>query len=83
MPKNSSGLISDAEKKAIDLVVQFSKENGLDYEIIDLNKAGLMTQLKFIMKRWKVPVIGIGNKTIVGLPTREELESLLQRQLAA
>jgi len=80
MPRDLSGSISDEERKAIDLVEQFSKENGLDYEIIDLTKAGRMTQLNFIMKGWKVPVISIGNETITRLPTKEELASLLRRQ---
>jgi hypothetical protein len=77
MPKDSSGFISDEERKAIDLVGQFSEENGLDYEIIDLKKAGLMTRLKFMLKGWKAPVISIENKTIIGLPTKEQLESIL------
>jgi glutaredoxin len=77
MPKNSNRFISDEERETIDLVAQFSKEKGLDYEVVDLNKAGRIMQLKFITKRWKTPLISIGNKTIFGLPTREELESLL------
>jgi len=82
MPKGSSRFISDEQRKAIDLVEQFSKENGLNYEIIDLNKAGLMTQLKFVLKGWKVPVISIENETIIGLPTKEQLGSILRRQHA-
>lgn len=81
MPKGSSGFISDEERKVIDLVEQFSKENGLNHEIIDLNKAGPMTRLKFVLKRWKVPVVSIENETIIGLPTKEQLESILRRQL--
>jgi len=77
MPRGSSGFISDEERKAIDLVKQFSKENGLNYEIIDLTKAGPMTRLKFVLKGWKVPVISIENETIIGLPTKEQLESIL------
>ena len=80
MPRDVSGFISDEERKAIDLVEQISKENGLDYEVINLTKAGQMTQLKFIAKGWKVPVISIGNETITRLPTKEELASLLRRQ---
>lgn len=82
MPRDTRGLISDEERKAIDFLEQFSEENGLDYEIIDLTKAGRMTKLKFIMKGWKVPVINVGNETILGLPTKEQLESILRRQQA-
>lgn len=35
------------------------------------------TQLRFILKRWKVPVISSGNKIIKGPPTKQQLESLL------
>lgn len=80
MPKDSSEYISDDERKAIDLVDQFSKKSGLNYEIIDLAKAGQMTRLTFILKRWKVPVIRFGRETIRGLPTEEQLESMLHDQ---
>lgn len=82
MPAGSSGFISDEERKAIDLVEQFSRENGLSYEIIDLTKAEPMTRLRFVLKGWKVPVITIENETIVGLPRKEQLESILRRQHA-
>lgn len=71
MPKDSSGLISDEERKTIELVDQFSEEDGLKYEIIDLAKAGPVAQLRFMMKGWKTPAVGFANEIIVGLPTRE------------
>lgn len=82
MPKTSSGLISDEERQAIELVEQFSEENRLKYEIIDLAKASSMTRLKFIMKGWKTPAVSFANEAIVGVPTREKLESLIRRQRA-
>ena len=82
MPKGSSGLISDEERKTIELVDQFSEENALKYEIIDLAKAGPVTQLKFMMRGWKTPAVSFANETIVGLPTRERLELLVRRQRA-
>ena len=80
MPVHSSGFISDEERKAIDLVDRLSKESGLDYEIIDLAKSRQTTRLKFVMKGWKVPVISIGKETIIGLPTKEQLECVLRSQ---
>lgn len=79
MPKDSNQFISEDERKAIDLVEQLSREKGLHYEIIDLAKAGPLARLMFIIKKWKVPVISIENETIMGLPTKETLESALQR----
>lgn len=82
MPKGSSdGFISDKEREAVDLVDQFSKERGLEYEIIDLAKAGQMTRLMFVLKGWKVPIVRIGKETIIGLPTKEQLESVVRSQV--
>ena len=82
MPKGSSdGFISDKEREAVDLVDQFSKEKGLEYEIIDLAKAGQMTRLMFVLKGWKVPIVRIGKETIIGLPTKEQLESVVRSQV--
>jgi len=79
LPGHSSGFISEEEKKTIDLVERFSRENGLEYEIIDLANAGATTQLRFIVKGWKVPIISFGKETIKGLPTKEQLESMMQK----
>jgi len=79
-PKGLSDFVSDEERKTIDLVDRFSKENGLEYEIIDLAKAGQLTRLMFVVKGWKVPVVRIGRKTIRGLPSKEQLESLVRNE---
>jgi hypothetical protein len=79
-PWHLSGFVSDDEREAIDLVEQFSKENRLDYEIIDLANAGVATRLKFIMRRWKAPIITWGKVTLKGLPTREQLERILKNE---
>ena len=82
MPKSSSELISDDDRKTIELVERFSEENGLKCEIIDLAKAGPVARLKFVMRGWKTPAVSFANETIVGLPTRERLELLVRRQRA-
>jgi hypothetical protein len=82
MPKGSSGILSDDERKTIELVDQFSEETGFKYEIIDLAKAGPVAQLRFMMKGWKTPAVSFLNEAIVGLPTKEQLESLVRRQHA-
>jgi hypothetical protein len=76
----SSGFVSDEERKAIDLVEQFSRENGLEYEIIDLAKAGVATRLKFIMKGWKAPTTIWEKETLKGLPTKEQLALILKNK---
>jgi len=82
VPKDSSGVISDDERQTIELVDRFSEEKGWKYEIVDLAKAGSMTRFKFMLKGWKTPAVSFENEAIVGLPTREQLESLVRRQRA-
>lgn len=77
LPAHSSGFLSDEDRKTIKIVEQFCREKALEYEIVDLAYARATTQLKFILKRWKVPIISSGNKIVKGPPTKQQLESLL------
>lgn len=77
LPAKSSGFLSDEEIKTVSLVEQFSRQNKLDFETIDLTNTGLITKMKFYLKGWKTPVITFKGKTITGFPTREELEVML------
>lgn len=79
LPARSSGFLSDEEIKAVNLVQQFSRENGLEFETMDLANVGLIAKMKFYLKGWKTPVITFRGKIIKGLPTKEELEPLLQK----
>jgi len=44
-----------------------------------LANVGLIAKMKFYLKGWKTPVITFRGKIIKGLPTKEELEALLQK----
>ena len=77
LPARSSGFLSDEEIKAVNLVEQISRENGLESEIIDLANKGLIAKMKFFLKGWKTPVITFKGESIKGLPTKEELEAML------
>lgn len=79
LPARSSGFLSGEEIKAVDLVEQFSRENELEFEMVDLANKGLITKMKFFLKGWKTPVIIFEGETIKGLPMKEELEALLQK----
>lgn len=77
LPARSSGFLSDNETEAINLVEQFSRQKGLEFETVDLRNAGLIAKMKFYLKGWKTPAIVFRGRTITGLPTREELKALL------
>lgn len=77
LPAKSSGFLSDEEIKTVSLVEQFSRENKLEFETIDLANTGLITKMKFYLKGWKTPVITFKGKTITGFLKKEELEAML------
>ena len=79
LPPYSSGFLCDQDIKAIDLVKQFSRENDLEYKIIDLADAGTTTRLKLVIKGWAVPIISFVKEIVKGVPTKEQLESALQK----
>ena len=78
-PGHSSGFLSDEERRTIELVEEFSREHDVKYEVVDLAKAGATVRLKFVIRSWKTPVICCGKEILLGLPTREKLESMLKR----
>lgn len=70
--------ISEEEKEAIALARQFSKENGLEFEIVDLANCRFTTKTKLFFKGIrKVPTITFKGEKIVGPPTEENLKTLL------
>jgi len=79
LPAKSSGFLSDEEIETVNLVEQISRENGLEFETIDLANTGLIAKMKFYLKGWKTPVITFKGENIKGLPTKEELEALLHK----
>ena len=79
LPGKSSGFLSDEEMKAVDLVEQVSRENGLEFETVDLANSRFTVKMKFYLKGWKTPLITYKGVAIKGLPTREELQAFLHK----
>lgn len=72
--------LSEEERKAIALVRQFSKENGLESEIVDLANCRFMTKTKLFFKGIrKVPTVVFKGERIEGLPNEENLKVLLEK----
>ena len=72
--------LSEEERKAIALVRQFSEENGLEFEIVDLANCGFVSKTKLFFKGIKkVPTIAFKGEKIAGLPTEENLKTLLEK----
>lgn len=79
LPGKSSGFLSDDEMKTVDLVAQVSRENGLEFETIDLANSSLTVKMKFYLKGWKTPLISYKGVTLSGLSTKEELQAFLHK----
>lgn len=72
-------ILPEDQRKVVHLVREFSEENGLEFEIIDLADSGFLTGLKLLVKRISAPSVAFRGKIIEGIPTREELGSLLRK----
>jgi hypothetical protein len=60
-------------------VEDFCKNNGLEYNIVDLGIMSFLARLRLRMKGVNVPAICCGEKIICGVPSEEDLKKLLRR----
>lgn len=72
-------VLPEEQRKAVHLVRKLSEKNGLEFEIIDLADSGFLTGLKALAKRISAPSIVFKGEIIKGVPTKEELESMLHK----
>lgn len=73
-----NGILSEEERKIVNLAKECSEEHGLEFETVNLATCSTIEKLKFLAKGVKAPAIVFKNKIIQGIPTNEELESLVQ-----
>jgi hypothetical protein len=77
LPKGSwDGYLADDQMKAVDVVDEFCKENGLEYEVVDITNVSFVSKMKFMIKGIKTPTISYSGKRIEGVPTKEDLKVL-------
>jgi hypothetical protein len=79
--KRYSGLfgnryLCDEDKEVLRRVEDFCKNNGLQYDIIDLGTTSFLARLKLRMKGVNAPAICCGEKIIRGVPIEEDLKKL-------
>jgi len=80
LPKGSwDGYLADDQMKAVDVVDEFCKENGLEYEVVDITNVSFASKMKFMFKGMKAPTISFEGKKIEGVPTKEDLKALIAR----
>jgi hypothetical protein len=80
LPERSwDGYLSDNQLKAVNMVDEFCKENGLEYEVVDIASVSFVSRMKFMFKGIKAPTISFKGKKIEGVPTEEDLKVLVAK----
>jgi glutaredoxin len=70
-------VISEEDKAALKLVEELAAEKNLRFRVIDV--ASLKGKLRARLKGIKsTPTIVVGNKQLVGVPKKEEIEAFLE-----
>jgi len=71
--------LCDEDREVLMRVEDFCKNNGLEYNIIDLGTTSFLARLRLRMKGVNSPAICCGEKIICGVPSEEDLKRLLRR----
>ena len=75
--KSRDGYLTDDQMKAVGIVSEFCEQNGLEYEVVDMRNTGFASKMKFMFKGIAAPTISFRGKKIEGIPTKEELNTLI------
>jgi len=70
--------LCDEDKEVLMRVEDFCKNNGLEYNVIDLGTASFLARLRLRMKGVNAPAICCGEKIICGVPSEEDFKKLLR-----
>lgn len=70
--------LSDEEREVLRRVEIFCKDNGLEFEVVDLATIGFLARLKMKMKGLRTPATCCGEKIVFGVPSEEVLRELLK-----
>lgn len=62
--------------KAVDVVCEFCEENGIEYEIVDIENLSSLSKMKLMLKGIRAPTIFFRGKKIEGVPSKEDLRAL-------
>jgi hypothetical protein len=70
--------LCDEDREVLMRVEDFCKNNGLQYNIIDLGTMSFLPRLRLRMKGVNAPAICCGEKILHGVPSEEDLKKLLR-----
>jgi len=75
------GYLIGEEAKVLDVVSEFCRENGVEYEVVDITNLRFLSKMKLVFKRIKAPAVSFKGKSIEGIPTKEDLEVLIANSI--
>jgi hypothetical protein len=68
--------LRNENREVLTRVEDFCKNNGLQYNIIDLGTMSFLARLRLTLKGVKAPAICCGEKILYGVPSEEDLKKL-------
>jgi hypothetical protein len=68
--------LCDEDRKALAFVEEYCRNNGLEYEVVDLAAMSFLQKLQLRMRRIGTPSVCYEEKTLLGVPTEENLAEL-------
>jgi len=80
LPKGSlDGYLTENQIKVLDAVTKFCRENGLEYEVVDITSLNFAGKMKLVFKGIKAPTVSFKGKRIEGMPAKEDLKALITK----
>jgi len=70
--------LSDEDREVLMRIDGFCRNNGLEYEVVDVGRMSSVAKLGLRRKGVKTPAICAGDKTLCGIPSDEDLKKLLK-----
>jgi len=69
--------LSDEDREVLMRIDNFCKNNGLEYEVVDVGKISLLAKLELRMRGIKTSAVCAGEKKRCGIPSDEDMKKLL------
>jgi hypothetical protein len=69
--------LSDEDREVLMRIEGYCKNNGLEYEVVDVGSMGFLARVGLRMKGIKAPAICSGEKTLCGIPSDEDIKKFL------
>ena len=69
--------LSDEDREVLMRIDIFCKKNALEYEVVDVGRMSFLAKLGLRKKGIKTPAICLGERTLCGLSSDEDMKKLL------